>query len=139
MKHYFSFKNENKFSLVKRMRYIGNIYQYKLNGEFIAKYDSIKDLSKEFGRDMSSVTSMINSKRCYLGFQWNNIQEVNMENLEINEFKGVPKKVGQYTLNNELVKIFDTVTECKKEFTNVRKVLKGILPQTKNFIFKYIE
>lgn len=62
-----------------------------------------------------------------------------MENLEVNEFKGIPKKVGQYTLENKLVKIFNTVTECKKEFTNVQKVLKGLIPFTKNHIFKYIE
>ena len=60
-----------------------------------------------------------------------------MSNLESNLGQGIPKKVGQYTLDNKLVKIFNTVTECKKEFTNVKKVLKGMLPFTKNFIFKY--
>jgi len=47
-------------------------------------------------------------------------------------------KVGQYTLSGELVKIYDTVREARKDFSNVNKVLKGTASQCKGYTFKYI-
>ena len=50
------------------------------------------------------------------------------------------RKVGQYTLEGELVNSFNTITEATKEFGHgVSKVLKGRQKQTKNFIFKYLD
>ena len=49
------------------------------------------------------------------------------------------RKVGQYTLDGKLVKVYDTVRDCRKEFGNVSKVLKGLVKTCKGYIFKYIE
>lgn len=49
------------------------------------------------------------------------------------------------TINNKiyigvtLVKIFNTVREARKEFSNVGKVLRGQATHYHNFIFKYEE
>ena len=47
-------------------------------------------------------------------------------------------KVGQYTLSGKLVKIYNTVREARKDFSNVNKVLKGTASQCKGYTFKYI-
>ena len=50
-----------------------------------------------------------------------------------------PRKIGQYDLNGNLVKIYNTLRECRKEFGNVGKVLKGQANQAKGYTFKYID
>lgn len=48
------------------------------------------------------------------------------------------KKVGQFDLNGNLIKVFDTVRECRKEFGNVSRVLSGKATKCKGYTFKYI-
>ena len=49
------------------------------------------------------------------------------------------RKIGQYTMDGELVKEFNTLREAKKEFPNVSKVLRGEAKHCHNFKFKYLE
>ena len=51
------------------------------------------------------------------------------------------KKVGQYSLDGVLVKIWDSQTQCCKhgKFTNVQAVLEGKRKTCKGYTFKYIE
>ncbi len=49
------------------------------------------------------------------------------------------RKIGQYTMDNKLVQIFNTVREAKKEFPNVSKVLNGSATHCHGFKFKYLE
>ena len=51
----------------------------------------------------------------------------------------MPKKVGQYTLSGDLVKIYDSVRECKKDFCGCVHVLAGTRKKAGGFTFKYIE
>lgn len=48
-------------------------------------------------------------------------------------------KIGQYTMDGKLVKVFNTLREAKVEFPNVSKVLRGTANHCHNFKFKYIE
>ena len=48
------------------------------------------------------------------------------------------KKVGQYTPSGELIKIYDSVRECRKDFGNVSRVLSGKATNCKGYNFKYI-
>ena len=51
-----------------------------------------------------------------------------------------PKKVAQYDLNGNLVKIWDSLNQCRKAgFTNVQGVIEGRRNQCKGFTFKYYE
>lgn len=50
-----------------------------------------------------------------------------------------PKKVAQYDLEGNLIKIWDRVLDCAKEHPKVRDVLKGVRNKTHGFTFKYIE
>jgi hypothetical protein len=49
------------------------------------------------------------------------------------------RKVGQFTLDGKLVKTYNTVRECRKEFGNVSRVLKGLVNKCKGYTFKYID
>jgi hypothetical protein len=49
------------------------------------------------------------------------------------------RKIGQYTMDNKLVKVFNTVREARKEFPNVSKVLNGSANHCHNYKFKYLE
>ena len=48
------------------------------------------------------------------------------------------KKVGQYTPSGELIKIYDSIRECRKDFGNVSRVLSGKATNCKGYNFKYI-
>lgn len=48
------------------------------------------------------------------------------------------KKVGQYTPSGKLIKIYDSVRECRKDFGNVSRVLSGKATNCKGYNFKYI-
>lgn len=116
-----------------------NIHQYDTNGEYIKSYDSIQDVAKEFGKTAASgVLASIRLGRLFKNYQWNTEKFDRMKQLTPDKPKS--RKVGQYTINGEFIKSFNTVTECKKEFgAGVDKVLKGRTSQTKGFIFKYLD
>lgn len=44
------------------------------------------------------------------------------------------KKVRQYTLSGELVKVYDTVRAARQDFGNVNKVLKELLNNVKDIL-----
>lgn len=48
------------------------------------------------------------------------------------------RKVGQFDLEGNFIRSFETVRECRKEFGNVSRVLSGKCAQCKGFTFKYL-
>ena len=59
-----------------------------------------------------------------------------MKNLSTCE---IAKKVGKYTLEGELIKVFNTVREAKKDTCGAPGVLRGNRKTAGGYIFKYIE
>lgn len=53
--------------------------------------------------------------------------------------KTLKKKIAQYDLDGNLVKIWDSYRECLKVYSIADDVLKGLRKQTKGFVFKYLE
>ena len=131
--HYYSY-NEN-FS--KHFNIAGIIYQYGMDGNFI-KEDTIGNFSTELGLESKKLFKAANSGLTMAKFQWNMNKVIKMENKVNYTNSGIKRRIGQYDLNGNLVKEYESVKECKKIFTNVQKVLSGKLPTTKGFIFKYI-
>lgn len=135
--------SENLYSKFKEPLKISvkntNIHQYSLKGDYIKSYTTIKEVCEIFGAGASSgILSSIRLGRAYKDFQWNTEKVDFMK--ELISDKPKYRRVGQYTLNDELIKQFDTITACKKEFgQGVDKVLKGSQKQTKGFIFKYLD
>ena len=132
---YFSYTSPDKFCIKIKSDII--IYQYDMKGNFIES-NTLLYFSNKYDIPDLKLYKVANAKLSIKEFQWNLENPPKMNNKTRYENYGLPKKVGQYDLEGNLVKIYDTVTECKKEFSNVGKVLKGILSKTKGFTFKYI-
>jgi hypothetical protein len=50
---------------------------------------------------------------------------------------GKARKVAKYDLEGNLIKIYNTVTECAKEHSGCKKVLSGQYKKSGGYIFKY--
>ena len=49
-----------------------------------------------------------------------------------------PKRIGQYDLNGNLIKIWDSLNQCRKSgFTNVQAVVEGNRNTCKGYTFRY--
>ena len=130
--------NDKKLDFYKpeKLQLSGNYYQYSLEGEFIKCFTSNKELVKEFGCNMGGVNQSIRMGKSYKNYLWSRGWEpIIMKSYDL---KPKTRKVGQYTLEGELVKIYNTVREARKDFSNVNKVLKGAASHCKGYTFKYI-
>lgn len=135
--HYFSLELKATFSQAKNTRLRNApVHQYSLDGIFIKSFASIKEVEKEFGCRMDGINAAIRMGGQCKGFQWSREKVEALKPLQ--KLSSESKKVGQYTLDGKLVKIYNTVRECRKDFGNVSKVLKGIAKHCKGYTFKYI-
>lgn len=112
------------------------VYQYDLDGNFIKEYKSCNAAEKELGVNRGLSTA-VKLGRIFHGFQWS-LEKLNNMN-PVQDIHSKPRKVGQYDLNGNLIKIFNTVTECTKQFSGCRHVLTGRNKTSRGFIFKYVE
>lgn len=120
----------------KRKSYNG-FYQYTLSGEFIKFIPSLKDLQEELGiQNPSAVYRALRIGNSAYGFQWSATKLPNMKKLET---KTQARKVGKYTLNGELVQVFNTVREAKKDTCGAPNVLSGKRKTAGGYIWKYID
>lgn len=134
---YFSFELKSNFSAAKTARFRNMpIHQYSLTGEFIKSYSSMKAVEEDFGCRMDGINSSIRMGTQYKGFQWSREKVEALKPLTKQSTAG--RKVGQYTLDGNLVRVYNTVRECRKDFANVSKVLKGEAKHCKGYTFKYI-
>lgn len=113
------------------------IHQYDLNGIYIQSFNTPTELEKELNIKIKGINNAIKLQESYKGFLW--VKGEKLDKLNSHKPKHSPRKIGQYTLEENLVKIYNTVRECRKDFPNVSKVLNGIANHCHNFIFKYLK
>lgn len=133
---YFSYTSPDKFSLKINPSTV--IYKYDLSGNFIEQ-DTLSNFSNYFHTTDKKLYQIANAKLSAFKYQWNLENPNKMTRKTSYENNGMPKKVAQYDLQGNLVKIWKTVTSCKKEFSNLTKVLNGQLSKTKGYTFKYVD
>lgn len=128
-----------QFVKQKSERLTGEIHRYDLSGIYIDSFNSLSEAEKKLNMSLSGLNSAIKLHNSYYkGFLWKRGEKLN--NLEpYKNPKTKRKKIGQYSLDGELIKVFNSLRECRKEFPNVSKVLNGIANHCHNFKFKYIE
>lgn len=131
---YFSYEFSTSFTNKKENIKCKKVYQYSLNGEYIREFNSYLEAQKYIGK--YGLGDALRAGRNFAGFQW---KFEKYDKIESSKIKGKSRKVGQYDLNNNLIRIFDTVTECAKYFPGSKQVLRGIYKTSGGFIFKYIE
>lgn len=133
---YYSYEFNTNFSYAKSED-LKNlpVYQYELSGKFIREWTSYLDAEKTLHKS-SGLRQALKLGRTFANYQWSFEKLSEMGSIEV---KHLAHKVGQYDLNNNLIKIYNTVTECTKDFSGCRHVLQGKRKTSGGFIFKYIE
>lgn len=109
------------------------IYQYNLNYNLINKFNNFSEAHKITGFNKLDVTRAAKLNSNYNNYYWS--YELITD---INKFNVSNVKIGQYDLNDNLIKIWDDILECQKEYPSVMQVLLGNRIHCKKFIFKYI-
>lgn len=113
------------------------IHQYDLNGQYIQSFESIALATKILkGTKSLNITRAIKTQGQAGGFMWSYDK---VEQLPIYKKVNKPRRVGQYTLDGQLVKVYESIRECKRDFCGCVHVLAGTRKKAGGFTFKYIE
>jgi hypothetical protein len=137
--YYISDKFTTIFEKPKFERLTGLVHQYNLNGEYIQSFNSIKEAEKKLECKLQGINESIRMEQQYKGFLWRRGEDKLDKISPYKISKSSARKIGQYTMDDVLIKVFNTVREARKEFPNVSKVLKGEAKHCHNFKFKYLE
>lgn len=116
-----------------------SVNKYGLDGIFIESFDSINQAGRSLGRSNGShICRAIRRDGLCDGFQWSYDKVEMMKIYEKKELYN-QKTVVQMTPDGKIIKEWSSMSECKKEFTNIKKVLNGSRETTKGFSFQYKE
>ena len=113
------------------------VYRYLKDGTFNKEYSSISDACKDTPKASHGniIRAIKNNKTCG-GFRWSYEKSSIIKVYTEESLKAV--KVAQYDLNHNLIKVWDSVSECKKEYPSCQKVCRKERKSSKGFIFEYI-
>ena len=137
--YYLSDKLYSIYEKPKTQRLTGMVHQYNLDGTYIQSFNSIKEAENKLNCNLQGINDAIKlNNSFYKNYLWARGEKLNSIT-PYNIPKSKARKIGQYTMDGELVKVFNTVRECRKQFPNVSKVLNGNANHCHNFKFKYIQ
>lgn len=111
------------------------VYQYSLEGDFLAEYNTCSEAETAVGTKRGLSTA-IKLDRTFGGYQW---KLEKLDKIPSIVISGKARRVGQYDLNGNLIKIYNTVTQCKKDFSGCQHVLQGRRKTSGGYTFKYID
>jgi hypothetical protein len=112
------------------------IYQYDLEGNYIAEYKGMSEAKKALGIK-SDIYKAIRLGRTAGDFQWSFEKIEKME--PIKPKSGKARRIGKYDLNGNLVKEYKSLAECKKENgSGMIHVLDGRDKAAKGYVYKYL-
>lgn len=135
--YYLSLTLSNNFIEPKFDNLVGTIHQYDIDGKYIKSYIDGKELKRLTGISEYEVNRSIKMGSVHKNSIW--IRGQKLESVQSKREKvKTARKIGQYTKEGELVKIFNTLREARKEFPNVSKVLSGIANHCHGYLFKYM-
>lgn len=108
-------------------------YRYDVYGDLIKEYNDFGEALREIPKStLSGLKRAIFKEKDYKGSYWSIEKYINFFKRE------TAKKVAQLSDNGEIVKIWNSISECKRQFPNVVKVLAGKYTQSKGFKFKIV-
>ena len=114
------------------------IYQYDINGNYIKKFNSIRECAREMNIDTQSINNVLQEKCRYAKDYYyslkylekddvvNNIKKLNLNRKEYNN-------IMQINENNDIIKIWRNIKEIKKynEVLSIQMLRKAISKNTK--------
>lgn len=115
------------------------VNQYSLDGKFIKSYMSIAEASRDTGIYSRTICACCNKEvKSAGGYYWGYFENDN--DININNSWGKRRKIFKYDLNNNLIKIFNSVTEAAKELKIDVSYFAKIVKEEKiykNYIWKF--
>jgi hypothetical protein len=135
---YFLYNFHSEFSIAKTETIKGReVHQYSEEGSYIQSFKNEAEAIRFLNIKKVSIANAIRLNRLAGGFQWRLEKLDKISPVE----KKSPKatKVGKYTKDEKLIKIYDTVTKCVEENgTGIKHVLQGRNEFSKGYKYKYI-
>lgn len=113
-----------------------HVYRYTISGTYDKEYSSVKDAAIEVGGNHGNIIRAIKKNRNAYGYKWSYVKSNTIQ--EYSQIDLAPVKIAQYDKDHNLIKIWDSITECKKEFPSCQKVCRKERKTSKGFIFEYI-
>lgn len=105
-----------------------SISKYDQNGNRLYTYPSLKQAAKENNISTNVIKKSIKNNEGIWSF---GISDKYVQNVDY-----VNIKIEQYDLQGNLVKVWDSISQCSKEHPKLRAVLKGVRNQTHGYTFK---
>lgn len=121
----------------KVLAHVTPVYRYSKDGVFNKEYSSISDAVKDTPKSShGNIIRAIKNNRTCGGYKWSYIKSETIQPFTEQVIKVI--KIAQYDLNHNLIKIWDSVADCKKEFPSCQKVCRKERKSLKGYIFEYI-
>lgn len=125
-------------------RNTGNtVFQYNENGELIGSYPSVSYAARQVGVDPSVISKCCHGqKQSAAGFFWSFCADQKFEPKKLKTWHAY--KVGQYTLENELVREYNSLSEAiramgKKQSKYIKECCEGKRKEMYGFVWKYLQ
>lgn len=136
---YFLYVHDGNYS-VSKSNYVRDreVHQYSLNGDYIKSFNNKAEAIKELNLKHDRIGNSIKTQNAFANFQWSYEKIDRMPDKSNNNFSK-SRKVAQCDLSGEIIKIYDSVSECKKDFSSCCHVLSGKRKKAKGYFFKYID
>ena len=113
------------------------VYRYLITGEFDKEYKSITEAEKDTPKSShGNIIRAIKNNRTCAGYRWSYDKTETILDFSTKSIKKI--KIAQYDLDHNLIKIWDSVAECKKKYPSCQKVCRKERKTSNNFIFEYI-
>lgn len=115
------------------------ILQYDLEGNFIREWDSAVEISLKLNILRNKIVSACTKYKSYKGFLWKRKGDTkNLKHIKRNDW--CKKKVKLLDNNNEIIKIFNSITEMSKELkidrSKIFKYFKNTNQNNSNYFYK---
>ena len=112
------------------------MYQYDLDGNFIKEFPMIKDAAVSVNVRPCSISDAAKEHNNCNGYLWSYYK---YEKIAPYTNKRAKRKVAVYTKDGKLLKIYDTINSCRKDYNGCIQVLYGRQKFHKQCIFKFVE
>lgn len=118
------------------------VYEYNKDGEFIKEWNSVKEISKHYYIKLATINNALHGE-IYLSKTLTAFRREKLDSISPYEYpRG--KKVAQYDLKGNLIKIWNTATEASiflklKSSSAITNNIKERSKSAKGFIWKYIK
>ena len=113
------------------------VFRYLKTGEFDKEYKSIKEATDDTPKSShGNIIRAIKNNRTCGGYKWSYVKSETIKPYTQEDLK--PVKIAQYDLKHNLIKVWDSVSECKKEYPSCQKVCRKERKSSNGYIFEYI-